>query len=50
MLGIYLSAVGIHMLIAGHILYRNYLRSPVFAPIAIVIGLVLIGAGVTMRK
>ncbi|HEV8661411.1 MAG TPA: hypothetical protein VGS96_22640 [Thermoanaerobaculia bacterium] len=50
MLGVYLSAVGIHMLTAGHMLYRNYLRSPVLAPIAVIIGLVLIGAGLTLRK
>ena len=50
MLGVYLSAVGVHMMTVGHLLYQNYLRSPVFAPIAIVIGIVLILAGVTLRK
>ena len=49
-LGVYLSAVGIHMMTAGHFLYRNYLRGPVFAPIALVIGIVLVAAGLALRK
>jgi hypothetical protein len=49
-LGVYLSAVGLHTIAAGHILYRNYLRDPVLAPIALVIGIVLIGAGVAIRN
>jgi hypothetical protein len=49
-LGIYLSAVGLHTIAAGNVLYRNYLRDPVFAPIAIVIGIVLIAAGVAIRN
>jgi hypothetical protein len=49
-LGVYLSAVGIHAIAAGNILYRNYLRDPVLAPIAVVIGIVLIGAGLAIRK
>ena len=39
-----------HALAAGRLLYPNYLRSPVFAPIAVAIGIVLIAAGVAMRK
>ena len=50
MLGVYLSSVGIHMMTVGHLWYRNYLRSPVLAPIAIVIGIVLILAGFALRK
>jgi hypothetical protein len=49
-LGLYLSAVGMHALAAGRLLYPNYLRSPVFAPIAVAIGIVLIAAGVAMRN
>jgi hypothetical protein len=49
-LGVYLSAVGIHAIAAGHILYRNYLRDPVLAPIAVVIGIVLIAAGAAIRN
>ena len=49
-LGVYLSAVGLHAIAAGHVLYRNYLRDPVFAPIAIVIGIVLIAAGFAIRN
>jgi hypothetical protein len=49
-LGVYLSAVGLHTIAGGHILYRNYLRDPVLAPIAVVIGIVLIAAGVAIRN
>ncbi len=49
-LGVYLSAVGLHSIVAGHILYRNYLRDPVLAPIAVVIGIVLIAAGMAIRN
>ena len=49
-LGVYLSAIGIHAIAAGHILYRNYLRDPVLAPIAVVIGIVLIAAGMAIRN
>ena len=49
-LGVYLAAVGLNAIVAGHILYRNYLRDPVLAPIAIVIGIVLIAAGVAIRN
>ena len=49
LLGVYLAAVGVHTIAAGHLLYRNYLRAPVLAPIALVIGAVLILAGIAMR-
>lgn len=49
MFGIYLTAVGVHVLDTRHFLYRNYLNSPVLAPIALIIGIVLIGAGLLMR-
>ena len=49
-LGVYLSAVGLHTIAGGHVLYRNYLRDPVFAPIAVVIGIVLIAAGIAIRN
>lgn len=48
-LGVYLSAVGIRAIVAGHFLYRNYIRSPVLAPIGIAIGIVLVAAGIWMR-
>jgi hypothetical protein len=49
-LGVYLAAVGVHAEAAGHMLYRNYLHSVVVAPIAIIIGSLLIGAGLWMRQ
>jgi hypothetical protein len=49
-LGIYLAAVGVHAIAAGHLAYINYLRGPVLAPIAVIIGVVLIGAGVALRR
>ena len=39
-----------HALAAGRLLYPNYLRSPVLAPIAVAIGIVLIAAGAMMRN
>ena len=50
LLGIYLAAIGAHALAAGHLLYRNYLRSPVAAPVAVIIGAILICAGLLMRN
>lgn len=44
-LGLYLTAVGFHALSGGDILYRNYLRSPVAAPVAVAIGITLMIAG-----
>lgn len=49
MLGIYLAAIGVHTIVAGHLLYRNYLRTPVLAPVAVAIGAILIVAGFAMR-
>lgn len=49
MLGLYLTAVGIHAIAAGHILYLNYLRGTVPAPVAVAIGAILICAGIAMR-
>jgi hypothetical protein len=48
-LGVYLAAVGLHMVLRGHPLYRNYLHTPVPAPVAVVLGLVLIIAGFVLR-
>jgi hypothetical protein len=50
LLGLYLTAVGIHSIAAGHIVYRNYLRGPVLAPVAIAIGIILMVAGLVMRR
>jgi hypothetical protein len=49
MLGVYLAAIGVHTIAAGHLVYRNYLQTPVMAPVAVVLGAVLICAGVAMR-
>lgn len=48
-LGLYLTGVGIRAMAEGHWMYANYLRSEVAAPVAIVIGVVLIVAGLTLR-
>lgn len=49
-LGLYLTGVGMRALSAGQWMYANYLRSEVAAPVAIVIGVVLIVAGLTLRQ
>lgn len=48
--GIYLAGVGINVLTRGHVIYSNYLRSPVAAPIALVIGIILIAVGFRLRR
>lgn len=48
--GIYLAGVGINVLTRGDVIYSNYLRSPVAAPIAFVIGIVLIVVGLRLRR
>lgn len=50
MLGLYLAAVGIHAIAAGHVQYLNYMRGTVLAPVAVAIGAILICAGVAMRR
>ena len=50
LLGLYLGGVGVNMIATGHLLYRNYLRSPVLAPIAVAIGTVLVCSGIAMRR
>jgi hypothetical protein len=50
MLGLYLAAVGFHALAAGNLLYRNYLHSPMLAPVSLIVGIVLIAAGLWMRE
>jgi hypothetical protein len=49
-LGVYLAGVGIHMAMTGHLEYRNYLHAPASAVAAIAIGVVLMVAGVFMRR
>ena len=49
MLGVYLAAIGLNVLAARHVFYRNYLHGRALAPIAVVIGIILIIAGMTMR-
>lgn len=48
--GIYLAGVGINVLTRGAVIYSNYLRSPVAAPIALVIGIILVVAGFRLRR
>jgi hypothetical protein len=48
-LGLYLAGAGIRALAAGHWMYPNYLRTEVAAPVSLVIGIVLIVAGLTLR-
>lgn len=49
MLGIYLAAVGLHMSLRGHVTYRNYLNTPVLAPVAVAIGVILVIASFVLR-
>lgn len=44
-LGIYLAGVGVDVLTQGDVLYTNYLRWPVAAPLALIIGVVLVFRG-----
>lgn len=44
-LGIYLAGVGVHVLTQGDVMYTNYLRWPVVAPLALIIGVVLVFRG-----
>ena len=48
MFGVYLAVVGFHALATHQLFYRNYLHHPVVAPVTVVIGIVLIIAGLTM--
>ena len=48
--GIYLAGVGINVMTRGDVMYSNYLRWPVAAPIALVIGIILIVAGIRLRR
>lgn len=50
LLGVYLGGVGVRTLAAGHFLYRNYLHTPVLAPVGLAIGAILICAGISMRQ
>lgn len=49
-LGLYLAGVGLQAIVAGESTYANYLRMPVAAPVAFVIGIVLIVAGLALRR
>jgi hypothetical protein len=48
--GIYLAGGGINVMTRGDVMYSNYLRSPAAAPIAFVLGLILIAAGFRLRR
>ncbi len=49
MLGVYLASVGLHVLGTHRVIYNNYLHRPVLAPVALIIGVILITAGLLMR-
>jgi hypothetical protein len=49
-LGLYLIAVGLRVLAAGEWTYTNYIRSEVAAPVALLIGIVLIVAGASLQR
>lgn len=48
-LGVYLASVGLHVLGDHRVIYSNYLHRPVLAPVALIIGVILITAGLVMR-
>ena len=48
--GIYLAGVGINVMTRGDVMYSNYLRWPVAAPIALIIGVVLMLIGFRLRR
>ena len=49
-LGLYVAGSGLNAIGRGELTYWNYLRSPVAAPVAILIGVVLIVAGLVLRR
>ena len=49
-LGVYLAATGANAIVAGRWMYQNYLHWPVAAPVALLIGAVMIVAGVGLRR
>ena len=44
-LGVYLAGVGINVLTRSSVMYSNYLRWPVAAPIALIVGVMLVVRG-----
>lgn len=48
--GIYLAGVGINVMTRGDVMYSNHLRSPVAAPIALILGVVLMFIGFRLRR
>jgi hypothetical protein len=49
-LGLYLAGVGLNAITSGDSMYSNYLRWPVVAPIAVVIGVILIIGGLVLHR
>ena len=49
-LGVYLAGVGINVLTQGDVMYSNYLRWPVAAPIALMIGVLLVVMGFRLHR
>lgn len=46
--GIYLAAVGVNVMTRGGVMYSNYFRWLVAAPVALVIGVILIVVGMRL--
>ena len=49
-LGVYLAGVGINALTQADVMYANYLRWPVAAPIALIIGITLVVVGFRLHR
>ena len=49
-LGVYLAGAGINALTRGQVMYRNWFRWPVAAPIAVIIGIILIVVGFRLHR
>ena len=48
--GIYLAGVGINVMTRGGVTYANYLRWPASAPVALVVGVVLMVIGFRLHR
>ena len=49
-LGLYLAGVGINVLTRGGVMYTNWFRWPVAAPIAVIVGVILIVVGFRLNR
>ena len=48
--GIYFAGVGINVMTRGYVMYSNYLRWPAAAPVALVIGIILMVIGFRLHR